>query len=168
MRVSSPSSENCFCPRNARRRYCSKPFGLREALEQRETLLRSGSGRAEAAGLDRLSQPHPLGVIGDVLDLVGDRAGIDVAQQRQRITERLTGDEQAQEAGGDPLLQLGRERRLEAELVERGIARRLGPEGIEPRREMTVHPDRLDERHRRGDAAQQLLVERGAPSPLAA
>ncbi len=43
-----------------------------------------------------------------------------------------------------------------------GIAGRLRAERVEPRVEVAVHPDRLDERHRRGDAAEQLLVGDGA------
>ena len=40
-----------------------------------------------------------------------------------------------------------------------GIAERLGAERVEPRGEVPVHPVRLDERHRRGDAAEQRLVD---------
>ena len=35
-----------------------------------------------APRLDRLAQPHALGVVGDVLDLVRDRARVDLAQAR--------------------------------------------------------------------------------------
>ncbi len=60
-----------------------------------------------------------------------------------------------------------RDWRLRSELrdqpvgIERRIAERRGPERIEVRGEMPVHPVRLDKRHRRGDAAEQLLVDCG-------
>ncbi len=42
----------------------------------------------KAPGLDVLAQPHALAVRGDVLDLVGDRAAVGLAQVRQRVGER--------------------------------------------------------------------------------
>ena len=47
---------------------------------------------AEDAGLDRLAQPQPLAVRGDVLDLVRDRAAIGLAQVRERIGKRRARD----------------------------------------------------------------------------
>ena len=158
--VSSPSRENCFCPRNERRRYCSNPSTC-VRRRSRATRCSGAGGRAEAARLDRLAEPHALRVVGDVLDLVGDRAHVDLAEARQRIEERLAGDGEAEEPRRDPRLELRRQRRMEPRLVERGVAHRLRPERIEPRGQMPVHAVRLDERHRRGDAAEELGVDLG-------
>ena len=65
----------------------------------------------------------------------------------------------AEHGGRDARLELRRQRRDEAGLVERGIAERLGAERIEPSGEVAVHAVRLDERHRCRDAAEQRLVE---------
>ena len=74
-----------------------EPLGLREALEQRATLV--GRERLSVAtGLDGLSQPHALGVIRQVLDLVRDRPAVDVPQSRQRLEQRLAGDVDAEDA----------------------------------------------------------------------
>ena len=73
----------------------------------------------------------------------------------------------AQQPGRDARLQLRRELRLHALGLERGIAGRLGAERVEPGREMAVRPVRLDERHRRGDAAEQLVVDLGGAAPAA-
>ena len=132
---------------------------LREPLEQRSTLL--GRQRLPVpAGLDRLPQPDALGVVGEVLDLVGDRAAVDVLQRGQRLEQRLAGDVDAEHGGRDASLELRRQWRDEARLVERGIAERLGAERIEPSGEMAVHAVRLDERHGRRDGAEQRLVDR--------
>ena len=72
----------------------------------------------EAPRLDRLPQPDALGVVGDVLDLVRDRAAVDLAQPRQRLEQGVAGDVEAQQPGGDPRLQLRRQRRA------RGASRR--------------------------------------------
>ncbi len=63
---------------------------LDEAAQQR---LRSSlvSCVSERAGLDPLAQPHALAVRGDVLDLIGDRAAVGLAQVRQRVGERRPG-----------------------------------------------------------------------------
>ena len=53
---------------------------------------------AVAARLDRLAQPDALLVVGDVLDLVGDRAAVDLAQPRVRVGERLRRRRRAAEA----------------------------------------------------------------------
>ena len=60
---------------------------LDQALEQR-LLLVGGQRLAELAGLDLLAQPHALAVAADVLDLVGDRAAVGLAQVRQRVGQR--------------------------------------------------------------------------------
>ena len=85
---------------------------LGEPEEERAPLL----GRQlfpESAGLDRLPQPHALGVIGDVLDLVRDRPRIDLAQSRESVAKRLARHRQTEQLGRNPSLQLGRERRLQ-------------------------------------------------------
>ncbi len=64
----------------------------------------------------------------------------------------------SQDRSRDSRLQLGSQLGLEAERVDRRVADRLGAEGVEPGREMTVHPVGLDESHRRGDPAEQLGV----------
>ena len=67
------------------------PFDLAQSREQRDALL-VGERLPVHAGLDRLPQPDPLLVIGDVLDLVGDRPAVDLAQPGQRVGERLALD----------------------------------------------------------------------------
>ena len=64
--------------------------------------------------------------------------------------------------GGDLGLELGREPRLEALGLERGISGRLAAERVEARGEVAVHAMRLDERHRGGDRSEEL---RAAPPP---
>jgi hypothetical protein len=115
---------------------------------------------AVAAGLDRLPQPDALLVIGNVLDLVGDRAGVHLAQPRQSVGERVAAHVEAEERSGDPCLELRRELRDQALRLERRVARRLRAERIEMRGEMPDHAEGLDERHPGGDAAEQLLVDR--------
>ena len=100
-------------------------------------------------------------MVGEVLDLVGNRAAVDLAQRGQRLAQRLAGHVHAQQRGRNPRLQLGCERRDQPCLVERGIAERLRAERIEARGEMAVHPMGLDERHRRGDTAEERLVDLG-------
>ena len=119
----------------------------------------------EATGLDRLAQPDALGVVRDVLDLVGARSHVHLAQPRKRLEQRVAGDVEPQQARWDPRLELGRERGDEPGLVERGVAHRLRAERIEPRSEMAVHAVRLDERHRRGDGAEEARLA-GRRSPL--
>ena len=71
---------------------------VHEALErvdlgqapQQRLLLVGGERGAEATRLDRLAQPQPLAVRRDVLDLVGDRTAVGLAQVRQRVGQRLT------------------------------------------------------------------------------
>ena len=97
----------------------------------------------------------------DVLDLVGHRAAVGLLQPRQRLGERLAADVDAEHRGaGSRACSSGVSLRLEPQRVERGIADGLRAERVEPRREVTVHAVGLDERHRRGDAAEQLGVGR--------
>ena len=136
-----------------------EPLGLREPVKEGLPLVRL-ERLPEAAGLDRLAQPDALGVIRDVLDLVGDRAGVDLTQERERLEQRLSADVEAEQRGGDPGLELGGQRRHEAGFVECRVAHRLGAEGVEPGRQVTVHPVGLDERHRSRDASEEGLVDR--------
>ena len=69
---------------------------LGEPAEKRAPLLRL-ERLPEAAGLDRLPEPDALGVIRDVLDLVGHRAGVDVPEERERLEQRLAVDVQAKQ-----------------------------------------------------------------------
>ena len=133
---------------------------LREALEQLLALL-AAELLPEAARLDRLPEPDALGVVGDVLDLVGNRPGVDLAQPGQHVEQRLAGDVEAEQLCGDARLELRRQRRSKPRLVERGVAHRLRAEGIEPCVQVAVCAVRLDERHRGRDACEQLLVDGG-------
>ena len=135
------------------------PLDLAEPPEQAHALV-ARQRAAVAARLDRLPQPDALLVVGDVLDLVRDRAGVRLAEPRQRVGERLALDVEAEERGRDARLQLRRQLRDQALGLERRVAGRLRPERVEVRGEVAVHAERLDERHRRGDAAEQLLVGR--------
>ena len=60
---------------------------LTPELQARIPALLRGGGRVETTRLDCLAEPYTLGVIGDVLDLVGDRAGVGLAQLGQRVGE---------------------------------------------------------------------------------
>ena len=92
---------------------------LGESSEQR-LLLFGRERRAELARLDRLAQPQPLAMRGDVLDLVRDRPAVGLAQVRERILERLAGDVHPQDPRRDPFHQLGGE--PERHRVERRVA----------------------------------------------
>ena len=133
------------------------PLHLAQPGEQAHPLV-ARERTAVAARLDRLPQPDALLVVGDVLDLVGDRAGVGLPQPRQRVGERLALDEEAEERGGNPRLELGRQLGDQALGLERRIAVRLRAQRVNPRSQVTVHAERLDERHRGGDAAEELLV----------
>ncbi len=133
---------------------------LRQSPEQRPPLL-CRQRLPVAARLDRLAQPDTLGVVGDVLDLVGDRAAVDVPECRQRLEQRLAGHVDAENGGRDARLELRRQGRNHAGLVERGVAERLGAERIEASGEVAVHAVGLDERHRCCDGAEQRLVDLG-------
>ena len=135
-------------------------FHLAEPRVERAFLLAAERG-AIAPRLDRLPQPHALLVVGDVLDLVRHRPAVRLLEPRQRLGERLAVDADAQDPGRDARLELGRQLRLEVKRVERRITRRLRAERVETRREMAVHPVRLDERHRGGDAAEELEIALG-------
>ena len=129
---------------------------LGQPLEQRLLLL--GAQRlAEGARLDRLAQPQPLPVRSDVLDLVGDRAAVGLAQVRERLDEGVTGHVHPQDVSGDLRHQLGRQ--AERSGVERRVALRLAPERIQASRQMAVGAVGLEQRSGRLDGVQQCLVD---------
>jgi hypothetical protein len=97
-------------------------------------------------------------VVGDVLDLVRARSGVRLLKLRQHVGERLARRVNAQDARRDAALKLRRQLRGHPLRLEGGIADRLRAEWIEMGGEMPVHPQRLDERHRRCDAGDQLVV----------
>ena len=134
---------------------------LREALQEPASLL-AGQRSAKATGLDRLAQPDALGVVGDVLDLVRDRARVDLAEVRERLEQGLAGHREPQQLGRNPSLQLGRQGRHEAGLVECRVTHRLRPERVEPRIQVPVGAVRLHQGHRRGHSRDELVVDRGA------
>ena len=127
----------------------------------RRSSLRFSSSRqrrAEGAGLDLLAQPHALAVRGDVLDLVGDRAAVGLAQVRQRVGQRRARHVRAQDLRGDLAHDLlGQPERLG---VERRVALGLGAERVEPRGQVAVRAVRLDQRRGGLDGLQQLLARR--------
>ncbi len=130
---------------------------LRES-EEESPLLFGRERLAEATRLDRPPQPHALRVVRDVLDLVRDRPHVDLLQPGQGVEQRLAFAREPQEPRGNLLLDLGRQRWIQTLGLERGIARRLGAERIEASREVTVHADRLHERHCRRDGGEQVEV----------
>ena len=130
---------------------------LDQALEQRLLLL-GGQRLAERARLDVLAQPDALAVAADVLDLVGDRAAVGLAQVRERVGERRARDVHAQDPRGDPRHQLGGQ--AERLGVERGVALGLGAERVELGGEVAVGAVGLQQRRRGLDGLQQLLVDR--------
>ena len=133
-------------------------FRLGEAAEECAPLL-GLQGLAEAARLDRLAQPDTLGVVGDVLDLVGDRPRVDLAQERQRVGQRLALDVETEHRGRNARLELRRQRGHEPRLIECRVSHRLGAQRIEARGQVAVHAVGLDERHGCRDAAEERLVD---------
>ena len=111
-----------------------------------------------AARLDHRPQPDALLVVGDVLDLVGARPAVDLAQLRQDLGQRLAGNVHAEDVGRDQGLQLGRQLGLAALGVERGVADRLAAERVEPRCEVSMRAVGGDERHRGRDSLKEGLV----------
>ena len=115
------------------------------------------SGLRNSPRLDLLAQPGALAVRGDVLDLVGDRAAVGLAQVRQRVGQRRARHVHAQDLGRDLGHQLGRQ--AERVGVERRVALGLGAERVEPRGEVAVGAVRLEQRRRGLHGLQQLLVD---------
>ena len=130
---------------------------LGQPAQQRLALL-GGKRLAERAGLDLLAQPHALAVRRDVLDLVGDRAAVGLAQVGQGVGQRVARHADAQDLGRDLAHQLGRE--PERLGIERRVALGLGAERVEPRGQVPVRAVGLDQRHRGLHGLQQLLVGR--------
>ena len=60
-------------------------------------------GLRVGARLDGLAQPEALAMAREVLDLVRDRPRVRLAQARQRVGERLAGDEEVERGGRDAL-----------------------------------------------------------------
>ena len=83
------------------------------------------------AGLDRLPQPDPLVVAGDVLDLVRDRAAVGRAQCRERLGQGCAGHVDAQQVGRHACHSLGSQ--AERLGIEGRVADRLAAERIETR-----------------------------------
>ena len=101
------------------------------------------------AGLDDAPQPHALGVRGDVLDLVGDRAGVGLGQVRERVGERLARHVDPHELGRDGgHVRIGQAKRRR---IEGGVAGRLRAERVEARGQVAEVAVRLHEGHPRGD-----------------
>ena len=96
-----------------------------------------------------------------MLELVGDRAAVGLAELRQNVGERLARHVDTQDRRGNARLQLRRELRLEPQRLERRVADGLRPERVEPCGEVAVRAVRLDERHGRSDPAEQLRIGRG-------
>ena len=117
---------------------------------------------AVLARFDHLPQPQTFLVTADVLDLVCNRAAVGGAQIRERLGERLARHVDAQHVGGYARHDLGRQ--SETTDIERGIARRLAAEGIEPCRQMTEIPMGTHERVGRGDVFEVVgaCIVRGA------
>ena len=130
---------------------------LGQALEQAALLV--GLERLPVLPrLDRLPEPDATLVVGDVLDLVRDRAAVGVPEPREGVGKRLGGDVETQQRRRDTRLELGSEPGNQPLGLERRVAHRLGAERIEMGGEVAVHAVRLDERHRRGDAAEEQVV----------
>ena len=132
---------------------------LGEAREEPALVVRL-QRLAVGGGLDRLPQPDPLLVVGDVLDLVGAGAAVDLLKLRKDVRQRLARHVNAEQARRDLFLDLGRQRRDQPLGLQGGIADRLGAERIEARGEVAVCPVRLHERHRGRNGGEERLVDR--------
>ena len=96
------------------------------------------------ARLDGLAQPYALLVVGDVLDLVGDRARVGLAQLRERVGEGVARHRHPQHRRRDAPHQLVVQ--PDRRRLERRVAHRLGSERVEPRGQVAVHAVGLDQR----------------------
>ena len=134
-----------------------EPFDGGQPLEQRPALL-SAERLPVLARLDHASQPRALGVIGDVLHLVGDRSAVRLAQLLEHRLEVVARNVDTERRSG----YAGQHVRCQA--VERGIqgwvARRLAAERVQARTKVTVDAVRVDQRHG-GSHECQVLGRRG-------
>ena len=119
------------------------------------------SGCAEGARLDLLAQPHALAVGGDVLDLVGDRAAVGLAQVRQRVGERRR---PARTCAGScaGICAISSGVSPSGSGSSAGSPLGLGAERVEPRRQVAVRAVGLEQRRRGLHGLQQLLVDGAA------
>ncbi len=139
---------------------------LEEALEledvdqpaQQAAFLVVGEGPAVGAGLDHLPHPGALLVGGEVLELVGHRPAVGLAQPRQRLQQGFPRDADLEDRGGDLRHQLGGE--VEVLRLDRGVPLRRRAERVEPGGQVAVGAVALQQRGRRGDGSEQLLVGR--------
>ncbi len=114
------------------------------------------NGWRSVPGLDLLTQPHTLAVRGDVLDLIGDRPAVGLAQVRQCLGERLAGHVHAQNASRYLCHHLWRQPGCLR--VELGLALGLGAEWVQARRKMSVAAEAVHQSARGLDRLQHLLV----------
>ena len=136
---------------------------LGEPLEKGPLLV--GAERlAVRARFDRVTQPEPLLVARDVLELVGQRAAVGLMQLGEGLGQGLGRDVQAEDARWDPGLQLGREPGHEPVRVERRVAGRLRAQWVDVGGQVAVGPMRLDQRHRRRNAPEEQVVGSGGGS----
>jgi hypothetical protein len=164
--MSVPSSEKRFCPRYDRCRNCSSPSTSQIRLRSARFFV--GVERREvAARLHLVPEPVDLHVVVEVLELVADRAGVDLAELCERVGHgaavvlgSVVDDERRRE-----LAQL-LHRRAEEGGAQLRMAWRLGAERIEAGELVAVIAERLHERRRARDdgqgAAQMLVCLRGA------
>ena len=130
-----------------------EPFDGGQPLEQRPSLL-SAERLPVLAGLDHAPQPRSLGVISDVLHLVGDRSAVGLAQLIEHHLEVVARDVDAQGRGRNP--------RQHAPLeameggIQGGVAWRLATERVQARAEVTVDAVGVDQRHGGGHVCQVL------------
>ena len=142
---------------------------VHEALEgvhldqpaQQAAALVVGQLVAEGARLDPLAQPDALAVRGDVLDLVGDRAAVGLAQVGDRVGQRRAGDVDLEDLGRDPRLELGRQ--AQGLGVEARVALGLGAQRVQARGQVAVAAHAPDEHAGRLHRLEHLLAGRRLP-----
>ncbi len=102
--------------------------------------------------LDHLPQPDALGMIGDVLQLVGHRAAVGFLQARQRLGQRFAGAGDPQDGDRDSCHGIGVE--AEGAGIQSGIADRHAAERVEVRGQVSVGTVGFHQRHCRTDVEQ--------------
>ena len=148
-----PLDRELLLPEEAAPQVLLHPLDLGEPPQQR-ALLVLGECLAVATRLDRRSQPDALLVVGDVLDLVGQRPAVRLAQVRKRVGECLARNVDAQDLRRNLSHQLLGQPGLEALRLEGGVPHGLAPKGSS-RAAGGRASVRLDERHRSRDCAEQ-------------